>query len=103
MRLRTLFRRTPPETHPTGVQESSHTNWRQESYATWRQARYLRWREASDAVAESYRSWAAAPLGERFLAHAAYLEALQREENAARSYQRLVEQGLRAVDEGAGW
>jgi hypothetical protein len=50
------------------------------------------WREASDAVAEAYRSWAAAPRGEGWLAHAAYLAALEREEHAARDYQDLVEQ-----------
>jgi hypothetical protein len=55
-------------------------------------ASYARWREASDGVAEAYRSWIAAPRGERFLAHAAYLAALEREEDAARAYQRLVEQ-----------
>lgn len=53
---------------------------------------YAHWREASDGVTETYRSWAAAPLSERFVAHAAYLGALDREEHAACAYQELVEQ-----------
>ena len=76
MQLKTFFRTTTSE----------------DALASAPEARYASWREASDRVTEAYRSWTAAPRGERFLAHAAYLAALAREEDAARAYQRLVEQ-----------
>ena len=76
MQLKTFFRNTTREAELASAPEAS----------------YASWREASDAVAEAYRSWTAAPRGERFLAHAAYLAALEREEHAARVYQRVVEQ-----------
>ena len=76
MQLKTLFRSTTSEAELASAKE----------------ARYASWREASDGVTEAYRSWSAAPRGERFLAHAAYLAALEREEHAARGYQRLVDQ-----------
>jgi hypothetical protein len=75
MQLKTFFRNAPTEADLVDDQEAS--------YATWR--------EASDGVAEAYRSWAAAPRSERWLAHAAYLAAFEREEQAARDYQRRVE------------
>ena len=52
---------------------------------------YARWRRESGAVAESYRSWVAAPRAERFLAYAAYEAALEREERAACDYRQVVE------------
>jgi hypothetical protein len=64
---------------------------RQAELAGAKAARHAHWRETSDGVAEAYRSWAAAPRSERWLAHAAYLAALEREEHAARAYQELVE------------
>ena len=76
MQLKTLFRKTTTKAGLAGGQEVS--------YATWR--------AASQGVAEAYRSWAAAPRNVRWLAHAAYLTALDREEHAARAYQRRVEQ-----------
>ena len=76
MQLKTFFRNTTGEAELTSAPEPS----------------YASWREASDGVAEAFQSWIAAPRGERFLAHAAYLAALEREEDAARAYQRLVEQ-----------
>ncbi len=76
MQLKTMFSTAAREAQLADAQESS----------------YAMWREASDAVAEAYRSWSAAPRGERWLTHAAYLAALEREEHAARDYQELVEQ-----------
>ena len=76
MQLKSLFRKTTTTAGPAGTQEAS----------------YASWRAASQGVAEAYRSWAAAPRNVRWLAHAAYLTALDREEHAARAYQRRVEQ-----------
>ena len=76
MHLKTFFRRRTPEAEIPGAEEAS----------------YASWRDASDGVAEAYRSWAAAPRRVRWLAHAAYLTALEREEHAARAYQGRVEQ-----------
>jgi hypothetical protein len=53
---------------------------------------YAIWRRACDGVTEAYRSWVGAARTERWLAHAAYVAALDREERAARAYQRLIEQ-----------
>lgn len=53
---------------------------------------YVSWREESDAVGESYRTWTRAVGDERRLAYAAYVAALDREERAACTYRRLVEQ-----------
>jgi hypothetical protein len=86
MQLKTLFRNTTTEAELASAQEASYANWR----------------ETSDGVAEAYRSWAAAPHDERWLAHAAYLAALEREEHAARAYQRLVEQP-RSAEGGRVW
>lgn len=76
MQLKTLF--------STAAREAQLANAQKSIYATWR--------EASDGVAQAYRSWSVAPRGERWLAHAAYLAALEREEQAAHDYQDLVEQ-----------
>jgi hypothetical protein len=53
---------------------------------------YATWREESDAVADSYRSWNCADRDERWLAYAAYVAALDREESAATAYRHLVQQ-----------
>ena len=53
---------------------------------------YVTWREESGAVAESYRSWNCADRDERWLAYAAYVAALDREERAATAYGHLVQQ-----------
>jgi hypothetical protein len=87
MQLKTLFRGQASEAELATAQEASYANWR----------------DASDGVAEAYRSWAAAPRGERWLADAAYLGALEREEHAALAYQRLVEQIQCAVRGRASW
>jgi hypothetical protein len=84
MQLKTLFRSPVNEAELGSAQEAS----------------YASWREASDGVAEAYRSWRAAPRDVRFMAHAAYLSALEHEEHAARAYQELVERPSDAV--GAG-
>jgi hypothetical protein len=79
MQLKILFRKTTTKNELACVQAAC----------------YARWRAASQGVAEAYRSWAAAPRNVRWLAHAAYLTALDREEHAARAYQRRVEQVAR--------
>ena len=81
MQLKKLFRSTTTEAELAGAQMGS----------------YASWRDASDGVAAAYRSWAAAPRKVRWLAHAAYLTALDREEHAARAYQRRVDQTSRPV------
>ncbi len=53
---------------------------------------YANWRRKNEAVSESYQSWTRAPRDERWLAYAAYLAALDREEHAAWAYRRIVEQ-----------
>jgi hypothetical protein len=53
---------------------------------------YATWREESGAVADSYRSWNCADRDERWLAYAAYVAALDREECAATAYRHLVQQ-----------
>jgi hypothetical protein len=87
MQLKALFRSQPTEAELTNAQEAS----------------YASWREASVGVTQAYRSWAAAPGGERFLAHAAYLAALDREERAASAYQELVEQRRAGADASVSW
>jgi len=56
-----------------------------------RDVAYAVWRREGDRAARAYRAWGTAPRRERRKAHAAYLEALEREESAARAYQQLVE------------
>ena len=87
MQLKTLFR--------SPVSEAA--------FASAQDAGYAHWREASEGVAEAYQSWAAARRGERWLAHAAYLAALEREEHAARAYQELVEQPRGAGGGRVSW
>ena len=72
MQLKALFR------HPAGGEQSLEFE-------------YVNWRRASDAVSEAYLSWIGASCDERWLAHAAYLAALDREERAASTYRRVVE------------
>jgi hypothetical protein len=48
--------------------------------------RYISWREASCAVRTAYQQWANSHRAERKLAYAGYLAALDREEQAARTY-----------------
>lgn len=87
MQLKTLFRTPASEAELASAEEAS----------------YASWRVASDGVAEAYRRWVAAPRAERFLAHAAYLDALAREEYAAYAYQELVEQRRGAGDGSGSW
>jgi hypothetical protein len=87
MQLKTLFRSPASDAQLAGAHEAS----------------YASWREASDRVAEAYRSWTAAPRSERFLAHAAYMAALEREERAAGAYQELVERRPRGANERVSW
>jgi hypothetical protein len=49
---------------------------------------YVSWREASAAVWLAYERWIGSDRGERPLAYAAYLAALDGEERAARTYAR---------------
>ena len=53
---------------------------------------YVTWREESRTVAASYHSWVCAARDERGLAFDVYFAALDREEQAAADYRRLVEQ-----------
>jgi hypothetical protein len=52
---------------------------------------YVTWREQSAAVEAAYRSWRAAPRGQRAAAFDDYSAALDREEDAASEYRRRVE------------
>jgi hypothetical protein len=47
---------------------------------------YVSWREACQAVWRAYERWIGSDRGERGLAYAAYLAALDGEERAARTY-----------------
>jgi hypothetical protein len=51
---------------------------------------YASWREECAAVASSYENWNRAESGDDALAFSAYAAALDREEPAAASYQRLI-------------
>jgi len=84
MQLRTLFRSPARDRQRTQALEERSTRALEDEYASWRRE--------NQAVAESYRGWTRAPRDERWLAYAAYLAALDREEHAAWAYRRLVEQ-----------
>lgn len=56
---------------------------------------YTVWRDESRAVTTAYHCWNAACGDERAPAYRRYVAALDREENAARAYQRLLERGRR--------
>jgi hypothetical protein len=47
---------------------------------------YVSWREACGAVWLAYERWIGSDRGDRALAYAAYVAALDREERAARTY-----------------
>jgi hypothetical protein len=51
---------------------------------------YVAWREESATVETTYRHWQGASRDERALAFAAYSAALDREEQAAEEYRRLI-------------
>jgi len=53
--------------------------------------RYISWREECRTIRLAYRRWADCPRGERGLAYAAYLAALDREEHAAGAYADQIE------------
>ncbi|HEY2201349.1 MAG TPA: hypothetical protein VGH56_05645 [Solirubrobacteraceae bacterium] len=82
MQLKAFFRNTTSETELASAHEAG----------------YASWRKASDGVAEAHRSWVAAPRDELWLAHAAYLAALDREERAACAYRQRVEQRRGAAE-----
>jgi hypothetical protein len=52
---------------------------------------YVTWREQSAAVEAAYRRWRGAPPAQREIAFEDYFSALDREEQAASEYRRLVE------------
>jgi hypothetical protein len=52
---------------------------------------YMSWREHSRAVDASYRRWADSTAGDRSVAYAEYLTALDREERAAHGYEHALE------------
>jgi hypothetical protein len=53
--------------------------------------RYVAWREECETVWQAYQRWVDADRHERWLAHAGYLAALDREERAARTYADHIE------------
>jgi hypothetical protein len=53
--------------------------------------RYVAWREECETVWHAYQRWVGAERHERWLAHAGYLAALDREECAARIYADHIE------------
>jgi hypothetical protein len=52
---------------------------------------YITWREQSAGVDASYRAWGSCPTQQRATAYAEYVAALDREEESAEEYRRLVE------------
>jgi hypothetical protein len=56
---------------------------------------YVSWREACTAVWRAYEQWLGSDRGERALAYAAYLAALESEESAAGTYARHIERAAR--------
>ena len=56
---------------------------------------YVSWREACGAVWRAYERWIGSNRGERTLAYAAYLAALDGEERAASTYARHTERVAR--------
>lgn len=63
---------------------------------------HVNWREESRAVAEAYRAWSLAVGRRRGAAFERYVAALDREEQAARGYGRLVERAHAACDPRVG-
>jgi hypothetical protein len=61
---------------------------------------YVVWRERCEEVKSAYERWATSHHGERFLAFAAYREALDREELAAHMHHNCVER-LRPAEASA--
>jgi hypothetical protein len=55
---------------------------------------YVRWREECLMVHRAYDFWLVAPSSERSLAHAAYLAALDREDEAAAHYERSIQHAV---------
>lgn len=53
---------------------------------------YQEWREVADAGAAAYAKWCTSPAAHRRRRFAAYLAALDQEENAARAYARAITQ-----------
>ena len=52
---------------------------------------YIEWREESAEVWDAYRWWAMAPAEDAVCSYAAYLAAVDREEEAAKTYAELIE------------
>jgi hypothetical protein len=52
---------------------------------------YVSWREECQAVRLAYEQWVGSDRGERGLAYAGYVAALDREEHAARTYADRIE------------
>ena len=63
---------------------------------------YVAWREESAAVERAYHRWLRTEPSEQALAFAAYGAALDREERAADTYQRLIGIADRVVASSAG-
>jgi hypothetical protein len=52
---------------------------------------YVTWREACAAVDHTYADWCRSPRGQRRLAHAVHVAAVDREESAAQTHREAVE------------
>jgi hypothetical protein len=63
---------------------------------------YVSWRHESRAVAEAYRAWSLAVGTRRRAAFDRYVAALDREEQAARGYGRLVDRAHTVCDPRVG-
>jgi hypothetical protein len=63
--------------------------------------RYVCWREACAGVDAAYAAWHVARRGERRLAGAAYVAALDREEHAALVYSQMIERVTTFPDRAA--
>jgi len=53
-------------------------------------SRYVSWREHAVTAGDAYREWCGAPAGEKASRFAAYVAALDREEDSAESYAAAV-------------
>jgi hypothetical protein len=58
---------------------------------------YLTWREQNISVDTAYTNWTRAPAADRESTFAVYLDALDREEQAAAAYERLLAQTSAAL------
>jgi hypothetical protein len=84
--------RARADTPGTPGRGSGLARGKREQYVDELMDAYVSWREACAAVAASYENWRGAERQAEELAFSAYVEALDREERAARAYQAAVAQ-----------